>query len=515
MRTDELNRARECARLTMPWILPEENRTVGTRLFTNNQSLGSRGVSVVAGKLLMALFPPDQPWFGIDLSPEFQYNSDIPADFKQAVADRLWLQQLQIAATIESSDLLTVSRPGVGFRIGQHHSIMQMLVTGDTLEELTDDYKIEVHRRDRYVTKRDDAGCVLYHIVKKRIDPVELSQEDWVAAKLDPEIRRRPVSQRMLDLYTYHEWQHSAGGWVIKQEVNGYEIRVSEEAVSRLISTPFQLVTGENYGHGLVEQNGGDLASLDFLTAKLREAVGNMARMVPVLDSASAMDEEDLVRPSGEVIRGRVNGGAVQDAAFLQSNKHADVAAVSQYIQLLSRDLAKAFLLESAVQPQKERVTARQIDTITEEVQGALGGLFIPISEHKTLPILRRVRWQMKRDGLIPAMKKEAERMVRYRVLTGLPALARQATIGRVVNFAQTVAALGPQAMARIDEGVLIRMLERANNFYEPGLVKTNEQVAAEQQQAIRAQAQIAANEQIAKTAGNVVETAAGAGVGA
>lgn len=514
-RTETLDRARQCARLTKPWILPEIGRSEGDRLYVNNQSLGSRGVSIVAGKLLLALFPPDQPWFAIDLEPEFQHNPDIPDDFKNAVQYRLWLQQLQIAATLESSSLESVSRPGVGFRVGQHHSIMQMVVTGDTLEEITDDYKVEVHRRDRYVTVRDDAGCVMFHIVRKRVDPLTLTEEDWSKAQIDPEVRQRPVSQRMMDLYTMHEWQPRTNTWVIRQEVNGYEFRTSEEPVSRLISTPFELITGENAGHGLVEQNFGDLATLDALRAKQREAIGNMARMVPVLDGSSAIDEDDLLRPSGEPIRGRVVGGVVQDAAFLQTNKNADIASVSQYIELLARDLAKAFMMESAVQPQKDRVTARQIDTITEEVQGALGGLFIPISEHKTLPILRRVRWMMKRDGLIPAMKKEAERMVRYRVLTGLPALARQATVGRVISFAQVVASLGPQAMARINEGVLIRMVERANNFYEPGLVKSDEQVQQEQQAAIRAQAQMAANEQLAKTAGKVVETTAGAGIGA
>lgn len=512
-RTESLNRARECARLTKPWILPMQGRTEGSRLWVNNQSLGSRGVSVVAGKLLMALFPPDQPWFTVDLHPEFQYDPTIPDGFKQVVANRLWLQQLQMAATLESADLVSQSRIGVGFRVGQHHSIAQMLVTGDTLEELTDDYKIEVHRLDRYVTSRDDSGMVLYHVVKKRIDPMTLSEDDWSKAQLDPELKQKPASQRMLDLYTWHEYQPQSKTWVIRQEINGYEFRESEEPVSRVISTPFELITGEKYGHGLVEQNAGDLSTLDTICAKQREAIGAMARMVPMLDTASSVDEDDLLRPSGEVIRGRVSAGEVQDVAFLQTKKNADIASVTAYIQLLARDLGKAFLLESAVQPQKERVTARQIDTITEEVQGALGGLFIPVSENKTLPILRRLRWQMQRDKLIPPMKPEAEKMVRYRVLTGLPALARQAALGRVMSLAQVIAALGPQAMARINEGVLIRLLERAHNFYEPGLIKSDEQVAKERQDAIRAQTQLAVGEQAAKTGGALIENAA-AGTG-
>lgn len=67
--------------------------------------------------------------------------------------------------------------------------------------------------------------------------------------------------------------------------------------------------------------------------------------------------------------------------------------------------------------------------------------------------------------------------------------------------------------MARINEGVLIRLLERAHNFYEPGLIKSDEQVAKERQDAIRAQTQLAVGEQAAKTGGALIENAA-AGTG-
>jgi hypothetical protein len=514
-RTDTLEIARQCSRLTVPWHLPDLGRTEGDRLFRQNQSLGKKGVSNLQGKLLLALYPPDQPFFEITLDPEFQYDPEIPDEFKQAIAQSLWLQQLQTAATLESAEIVSNGKRGVGFRVAQHHSIGQMITTGDTLEEITDDYTFKVHRRDRYVTRRDDTGCILYHLTKESVDPLSLTEEDWFKAQLDiAELRKVPARNRMTDILTHHEWQPRSQLWVIEQEVNGYVIRTSEEPESRVFSTPFELITGENYGHGFVEGVLGDLQTLDTMKAKLREAIGNMARMVPVLDTGSPMQEEDLLRPSGEPIRGRVNQGQVQDAAFLQSQKHADIAAVAQYVAALEMNLSKAFLLESAIQPQKERVTAAQVGRIAEEVDGATGGLYIPISEAKHLPLLRRVRWQMKRDKLLPAMPDRAEKMVRFRVLTGLSALAQQAKMGRMLTFAQTVAAFGPDAMRRIDTGVLAKVLQRASNFYEPGLVKSDEQMEQEQQQAIAAQARIAANEQIAKTAGKVVETAAaGAGV--
>lgn len=514
-RTDTLELARQCARLTVPWHLPDDGRTEGERLFRQNQSLGKKGVSNLQGKLLLALFPPDQPFFEITLDPEFQYDPSIPDDFKQAIAQRLWLQQLQIAATLESAQIVSAGKRGTGFRVAQHHSIGQMITTGDTLEEITDDYTFKVHRRDRYITRRDDTGCALYHVTKETIDPLSLTENDWVKAQIDvADLKAKPARSRMMALLTRHEWNYWSKTWVIEQEMNGFIIRTSEEPESRVFSTPFELITGENYGHGFVEGLLGDLQTLDTMKAKLREAVGNMSRMVPMIDTASSVQEEDLLRPSGQPVRARVNAGVVQDIAFLQSQKHADIAAVAQYVAALELNLSKAFLLESAIQPQKERVTAAQVGRIAEEVDGATGGLYIPISEAKHLPMLRRVRWMMRRDGLIPAMPERAEKMVRFRVLTGLSALAQQAKMGRLLSFAQTVAALGPEAMARIDTGVLAQVLQRASSFYEPGLIKSDEKMDQERQQAIQAQAQVAANEQITKTAGKVVETAvADAGV--
>jgi hypothetical protein len=514
-RTDTLDIARQCARLTTPWILPEDARTEGEKLFRQNQSLGNRGVANLQGKLLLALYPPDYPFFQITLDPEFQYDPSVPAEFKQQIADRLWLQQLQIAATLESATVVSQSRPGAGFRVAQHHSIGQMIVTGDSLEEITDDYKFKVHRRDNYVTRRDGSGNVIYHVTRESIDPMSLSEADLLKAELSPgELREKSAQSRMMNMLTIHEWNYQSRTWVIEQEINGHIIRTSEEPESRVFSTPFQLITGENYGHGFVEGLAADLLSYDTLCAKHLQAVGTMVRMVPVIDPSSSTQESDLTRPSGEPIRSRVSGGQVQDIAFLQTQKNGDLIPVNQRMDKLEANIAKAFLLESAIQPQKERVTAAQIGRIAEEVEGATGGLYIPISEGKHLPLLRRVRWQMKRDGLLPAMPERAEKMVRFKVLTGITALAQQARMGRILTLTQAMAAISPNGLSRIDEGVLARELERASNIHAPGLVKSDERMEQDQQKAIRAQAQVAANEQIAKTAGKVIETAAaGAGV--
>jgi hypothetical protein len=58
-----LQRARECAKLTLPMVMPEKGANYSTEFDTPYQGLGARGVNNLASALLMSLLPPNQPMF--------------------------------------------------------------------------------------------------------------------------------------------------------------------------------------------------------------------------------------------------------------------------------------------------------------------------------------------------------------------------------------------------------------------------------------------------------------------
>ncbi|UYO52508.1 head-tail connector protein [Rhodopseudomonas palustris] len=58
-----LQRARDCATLTVPYLMPPEGMTTGMTLPTPYQSLGARGIRTLSAKLLLSLFPPNTPFF--------------------------------------------------------------------------------------------------------------------------------------------------------------------------------------------------------------------------------------------------------------------------------------------------------------------------------------------------------------------------------------------------------------------------------------------------------------------
>jgi hypothetical protein len=73
-------------------------------------------------------------------------------------------------------------------------------------------------------------------------------------------------------------------------------------------------------------------------------------------------------------------------------------------------------------------------------------------------------------------------------ILTGASALAQAERATRAISFTQAVAALGEQALARLNTSVLVDILARSARIDAPGLVKSEEEVQAERDRAMAAQ---------------------------
>jgi hypothetical protein len=222
----------------------------------------------------------------------------------------------------------------------------------------------------------------------------------------------------------------------------------------------------------------------------------------------SRVADKQLQGRAGRVIRGvRMEGGMPQDIGMLRAEKLSDFRVVFETAEKLKQDLGRAMLLKSESGPQGEAGRSRAgWDQIAEEIDGAFGGFYAAIETEQQVPLLERTMYQMVRDGLMPAFEKDT---VQYTVSTGLAAIERQKTVRKMLTLAEVAQKLGPNAAARIDDGVMLSLLARYSSIYEPRLVKSEEQVAKERKAAIDAQAMMDANKQAAQTVGGIVETAA------
>ena len=67
-RTNKLNRARDCARLTVPTLFPREGFTESMELPDVYNSMPARGVMSLASRIVSAMYPLNQmPFFTFEL----------------------------------------------------------------------------------------------------------------------------------------------------------------------------------------------------------------------------------------------------------------------------------------------------------------------------------------------------------------------------------------------------------------------------------------------------------------
>ena len=175
-RQGSLDVARFCASLVMPWILPPLEQQADQPLPEHYSSVGPRGVQNLIGKMTNTIFPIDTPWHVIRAPAKVRFDRNVPPEFIQAIETDLYIIGLIAQAKLETETLGNDGTRNVsGFRTKKNMALEQLIVTGDVLEYMDDNYRIRSFRRDHYVTKRNPVGDPIYHITVEKIDPLTLS----------------------------------------------------------------------------------------------------------------------------------------------------------------------------------------------------------------------------------------------------------------------------------------------------------------------------------------------------
>lgn len=510
-----LDRVRECSGLSKSWILPPIGQVETRSLPTCYQNMGSRGTTNLEGKYLFSMYPYGLPWLNLDLAPEIKYapSSVVSDEFKDEAADRMFWLEVMVQAAIEGAgQTAAVSGTDVrgGFMSSQRSMISQLIVTGDSLERMADDFTTTVFRRDQYTTMWDGAGQVIHHVIKEKIDPLTLSDEEIARVGLNKdEIEKQSADMRLVDRFCLVERNPRTQRWVIEHEINGKMVfrEPAEETVSPYLSTCWELPAGYHYGVGFIELNLPDLRTTDELERHILNFAGMASKMYPVRDHNSLVQEEDLERPPGTVLTCKVQGGEPQDVGMLKANNYPDFRVVSDTIERKYQALGKAMCLSSEVIPQKERTTAAQVREIVQELDAQTGGAATHIMDNSTIPRVRRAIHILMREGRVGMIPKD---VMKIGIKTGPAALARQNQIGNLTGFVTLAQQLGTEAMQSINMDSLLDVARRYLNINEPTVVKSRQQRQQEQaqavQQAVRAQLAQAVGEKAADVVGNVAQ---------
>ena len=493
-RESYLNRARECAKLTIPTLLKDQGSNWATTFQTPFQSIGARGVNHLASKLLLTLLPPNSPFFRLTID-DFDIEELVGSEQRGAVEEGF--------AKIERSAMNEIETEA--YRVPVFEALKHLITTGNCLLYLPEDGGMRVFHLDRYICKRDPMGNLLYIITKESLDAKTVPENARVALGLPSPQELSPESpDKPYELFTYV--CNKGKYWHIHQEIGSTVIPESFGKFpidkSPFIALRFSRVDGESYGRGLVEEYLGDLKSLEALSQAIVEG------------SAAASKVLFLVRPNGttriKTIADAPSGAIVQgdsnDVSTLQVEKFNDFKISQDMARDIQERLAAAFLLNSSVQRNAERVTAEEIRFMAQELESTLGGVYSVLSQEFQLPLINILLGKMVKQKKMPKFPKES---VKPQIVTGMEALGRGQDLNKLSQFLEYLAPLGPEVLSQklnIDD--YMDRLGASLGIDTGGLIKTDEQIQQEQAEAQQAQQAQMEQQQQAQMQADVIKGA-------
>lgn len=470
VRETYLERARECAKLTIPTLYPESGHTHSTTFETPHQGIGARGVNNLASKLLLSLFPPNSPFFAMRVD---DFTADELAQEEGArakVDEALGRYERAVMTEIETS----------GDRAGHFEALKHLIVGGNVLLYVPKGNKTRVFSLDRYVIVRDSSGEPIEGIIKEELTYGSVPEDiqEMIKDQLDENGEIDPGKE--VNVYTKFYLE----GNKIKsyQEVEGVRVEGSEgswpKEKSPFLPLRWTSIDGEDYGRGYVEEYFGDLKALEGLSKAVLEGSAAAARILFLVNPNGLTRARDVTQTkNGTAIAGRPD-----DVIPLQMNKQADMSVAMQTAATISERLSFAFLMNSAIQRQGERVTAEEVRYMAGELEDALGGVYSILSQEYQLPYVMRIIDRMTRAKKLPALPKGVAQPT---ITTGLEALGRGHDLNKYDMFLKALMPLGPEVLSQyMNVGDYITRIGTSLGLDLGGLVKTEEQLQQERAQA-------------------------------
>ncbi len=484
-RSQFLDIARQAADLTLPYLIRgEEEYIKGSRtLKTPWQSVGSKGVVTLASKLMLALLPPQTSFFKLQLD-ETALQENFPPEVKSELDLSFSKIERKVNEAIAASD----------DRVVVHQALKHLVVAGNAVIFMGKT-GLKMYPLNRYVVDRDGNGNVIELVTKERIN------RELLVGVLPPKLPNQvsgdnTADKDEVDIYTHVKRDNNRVIW--HQEVEG-KILPGSTGKAPLDTNPwlvlrFNTVDGEMYGRGRVEEFMGDLKSLEGLTQALVEGSAAAAKVVFTVSPSSTTKPSTLAQAgNGAIVQGRPD-----DIGVVQVGKTADFSTALQMMMSLEKRLSEAFLVMNV--RDSERTTAEEVRMTQMELEQQLGGLFSMLTVEFLVPYLSRKMSVFEKTGEIPKIPKK---LVKPTIVAGLNALGRGQDSQSLSTFVTTIAqTMGPEAMVKyINPEEFVKRLAAAQGIDVLNLVKSQEQMQGEMQQAQQQQQGMELTKQASKFA--------------
>lgn len=488
-----LDRAREASRLTIPSLVPPEGHNGTSPLYKPYQSLGARGVNNLSARLLMTLFPTNQPFSRLRIDEaELKQEIDANPELKTELDEALSKAERKLQNEIETS----------GIRRTAFQILKNLVVSGNILTYTPPKGGLKAYGLSQYVVLRDHAGNLLEVILKETLAPASLPKaHQQYCVKTDSKEVLKSV-----DLYTHVKLCEDGSEWDAYQEVCDVIIQETigtyKKELNPWNAIRWTEIQGENYGRGHIEDCYGDLQSLEGLTQAIVEGSAAAAKVLFLVNPNGTTTAKNIAKtPNGGFAE-----GSRDDVHCLQLEKFNDFRVAKETIADLSDRLNKAFLLNSSIQRSGERVTATEWRYMVEELETALGGVYAVLSQTFQLPLVTLIIANLQKQNKFPKFPKDS---IRPQIVTGLEALGRSSDLNKLDQFvAEMGQLLGPEAIAKfVNPTEFLTRRATALGIDTKNLIRTREEIDAQDQANQQQQSLAQVAPQLIKSGADMINT--------
>ncbi len=486
LRKEGLERKREHAMLTMPSLLPPEGRASNTALDVPYNSLSAEGINNLASRIMSVVFP---------LNGQSVFEILVEAPFKPEGKDDSELDAVFTSFEQSVMDTLAPTNMRASINLAYRH----LIAIGDVMLHMDDNFNFRLFRADQYVVRRKHEGSWEEIIIREAVN-AEWHPELKALPKGDTNatgLREDGTQEQWEPLYT-QIMKHPDGSVCVEQEFRGHKVPGTKEKhlVSPYMPARWSSLIGESYGVSLVEDMFGDIRTLDSLSKALLDGVMLNAEYRWILNPGGMLELQDFL----DSINGDTLAGGREDLTPMSFQNNAQVAAAQAAVAHREAILGRRFLMNSAVQPTGDRVTARQVTLLAQELEQALGGILSLASTELQEPIIRRAMFIMGKRGLLDSriieQIDEQGGFLKLRLRAGLEILNREA---EKENLERAIGIMTNMSDAML-EGANMHIIGRdwwqAQGLDAKGRWKTDEEMeqarqqrqqAAQQQQVMQA----------------------------
>lgn len=455
-RGSTIDRAVLCSELTIPYLFMEEGSSAQDDLSREYvQGFGAKLVNNLVGKFALTILPPSQPFYRFSATDEaLQAVSQDNQSAKTEIEKILGQKEEAVLKYINKSK----------FREALYPALRYSVVTGDSLVEILNEDKFRVFNMKNYVIKRDSSGNIIEMHIMEMIDKDAIPDDIGYTPDANSQDEEVELYTSMKLVEGKYEFSQEVGDTVFNE--TNYD-----NFTDRFISLPFNLILGEDYGRSYVEEHLGTFISLNKnLKVIVESGIVNAKTLFTVNPNGMTKYKDFVKAKNGDAIIGNE-----ADIGVVRTNKFNDLQITYSMVQDYKKELSEAFLMGSNAIRDAERVTAREIQMIANELETSFGGLYTYLSSSVQFPLINLA---------LSRLKIKFDKDVDVIITAGVEALGRNVELNKINGMIQELVMFSnlvgqEQVVQRINASNVISSIVANSGVASKGFIYTDEEVNA------------------------------------